>query len=85
MTRQIYVEYDDVFIHPGFSDIMSRSEVDTSVTLSSKDSDHSLTLKVPVISANMDTVTEGDMAWTLSEAGACGAIHRFLPDFYADF
>ena len=79
MTRQIYVEYDDVFIHPGFSDIMSRSEVDTSVTLSSKDSDHSFTLKVPVIAANMDTVTEGEMARTLSEAGACGAIHRFLP------
>ena len=78
MTRQIYVEYDDVFIHPGFSDILSRSEVDTSVTLSSKDSDHSLTLKVPVISANMDTVTEGEMAKTLSQAGACGAIHRFM-------
>jgi len=79
MTRQIYVEYDDVFIHPGYSDIMSRAEVDTSVILSSKDSDHILSLKVPIVSANMDTITEGEMAKTLSEAGACGAIHRFLP------
>lgn len=79
MTRQIHVEYDDVFIHPDFSDIMSRSEVNTSVVLSSKDSDHSMTLKVPIISSNMDTVTEGEMAKALSEAGACGAIHRFLP------
>jgi IMP dehydrogenase len=38
-----------------------------------------MTLKVGVISSNMDTVTEGEMAKTLSEAGACGAIHRFLP------
>jgi len=74
----IFHEYDDVFIFPDFSDILSRSEVNTSVVLESVDSDHSLTLKVPVISANMDTITEGDMARVLSHAGACGAIHRFM-------
>lgn len=75
----IHYEYDDVFIHPDFSDILSRSEVDTSVTLESRDSNAKLNLQVPVISANMDTVTEGEMAKVLFEAGACGAIHRFLP------
>jgi len=74
----IYHEYDDVFIFPDFSDIFSRSEVNTTVVLASSDSDHQLTLKVPVISANMDTITEGEMARALSQAGACGAIHRFL-------
>jgi IMP dehydrogenase len=75
----IHYEYDDVFIHPSFSDIFTRSEVDTSVTLESSDSNAKLTLQVPVISANMDTVTEGEMAKVLFESGACGAIHRFLP------
>ena len=75
----IHYEYDDVFIHPGFSDIFTRSEVDTSVTLESRDSNAKLSLQVPVISANMDTVTEGEMAKVLFESGACGAIHRFLP------
>lgn len=75
----VYYEYDQVFIQPDFSDIISRSEVDTGVILSSRDSDLVMKLKVPVISANMDTVTEGDMAKTLWQAGAVGAIHRFMP------
>lgn len=75
----VYYEYDQVFIQPDFSDILSRSEVDTGVILSSGDSDLVMKLKVPVISANMDTVTEGDMAKTLWQAGAVGAIHRFMP------
>lgn len=74
-----HYEYDDVFIQPHFSDIMSRSEVDTSVLLASSSSNLAIKLRVPVIAANMDTVTEGEMAKALSEAGACGAIHRFMP------
>ena len=73
-----HYEYDDVFIQPDFSDILSRSEVDTSVVLASSDSSLSIKLSVPVISSNMDTVTEGEMAKALSQAGACGAIHRFM-------
>lgn len=74
-----YYEYDQVFIQPDFSDILSRSEVDTTVLLESRDSTFSMSLKVPVISANMDTVTEGEMAKTLWQAGAGGALHRFMP------
>jgi len=79
MTNNVYYEYDQVFIHPDYSDIVSRSEVDTTTELVSRDSTCSLRIRVPIIAANMDTVTEGEMAKTLSEAGACGAIHRFLP------
>ena len=74
----LYYEYDDVFIQPDFSDILSRSEVDTSVVLASSDSSFSIKLSVPIISSNMDTVTEGEMAKALSQVGACGAIHRFM-------
>ena len=76
---EVYREYDDVFIKADYSDIMSRTEVDTGVSLKSNDSSLTYELRVPVISSNMDTVTEGEMALTLARAGACGAIHRFMP------
>lgn len=75
----VYYEYDQVFIQPDFSDILSRAEVNTWVRLESLDSSLSMTLQVPIISANMDTVTEGELAKTVWEAGGVGAIHRFMP------
>lgn len=69
-------EFSDVYIVPQYSDVTSRSKVDTSSILDPK---HSRTsIRVPVISANMDTVTDGHMALKMAQAGAIGAIHRFL-------
>lgn len=76
--RETFVEYDDVFILPNYSDILSRTEVDTSVELKSEDSDLTLKLLTSVIASNMDTVTEDIMAKTLYDAGALGAMHRFM-------
>lgn len=59
--------YDDVLIVPGFSEIDSRADVDIS----------SFGLNIPVISANMDTVTEYVMAKAMSVNGGVGALHRF--------
>jgi IMP dehydrogenase/GMP reductase len=66
------LDYSDVFILPKYSDIASRKEVDIS-------SDLGLYAKVPVpvISANMESVTGARMAVALREAGACGGLHRF--------
>lgn len=70
-------DFKDVYIVPQYSDVLSRSKVDTTSILDPK---HNKTqIKVPVISANMDTVTDGYMARRMAEAGAIGAIHRFLP------
>lgn len=66
------LDYKDVFIVPQYSEVTSRSQVDTSVYLGE------LKLDVPVISANMDTVTAGEMAYAMAEGGAIGAIHRFM-------
>ena len=74
----ISYEYDDVFIKPRYSTVLSRQEVSTAVTLESKDSCHKLTIDVPVISANMDTVTESAMTIALAESGAIGSLHRFM-------
>ncbi len=67
------LDYKDVYILPQYSEVTSRSQVDTSVCLGN------LKIDVPVISANMDTVTGGEMAAAMHRAGAIGAIHRFMP------
>ena len=66
------ITYDDVLLVPKRSAIKSRKDTDLSVSLS-KD----LKLKLPIISAPMDTVTESAMAIALARMGALGVIHRF--------
>lgn len=65
------LNYNDVFIIPKYSDISSRKQVD----ISSKLGKHRI--PVPVISANMESVTGARMAIALQNAGALGAQHRF--------
>jgi len=65
--------YDDVLITPKYSTIMSRSDVDISTGFAGID------LKIPVISANMDTITEFKMAAKMAELGGLGILHRYLP------
>ena len=65
--------FDDVLLVPKFSDISSRSQTDLSTRLS-----RNIKLNIPLISANMDTVTESTMAVTMARKGGIGIIHRFL-------
>jgi IMP dehydrogenase len=65
--------FDDVLLIPKRSPITSRGDVDTSAWLTPN-----ICLRVPVISANMDTVTESDMAIAMARAGGIGIIHRFM-------
>ena len=65
--------FDDVLLVPKFSDITSRSQTDLSTRLS-----RNIKLNIPLISANMDTVTESTMAVTMARQGGIGIIHRFL-------
>jgi IMP dehydrogenase len=64
--------FKDVFIIPQYSEVTSRSVVDTSYKLGNE-----YTLDTPVISANMDSITGPEMAIALWKAGAVGALHRF--------
>lgn len=66
------LSYKDVFLIPKYSEVSSRSLVDTSITLP-----NGWVLDVPVISANMDTVTEEAMAQAMRKGGGLGALHRF--------
>ena len=65
--------FDDVLLVPKYSDITSRSQTDLSTKLS-----RNITINIPFVSANMDTVTESSMAATMARAGGIGIIHRFL-------
>jgi len=65
--------YSDVLLVPQYSDIESRRNVSTHTRLSRR-----LNLHIPIVSANMDTVTESTMATRMAELGGIGIIHRFL-------
>jgi IMP dehydrogenase len=64
--------FDDVLIKPKYSDISSRKEIDLSIQFDKKN-----TLKIPIISSPMDTVTEADMVCSLSALGGLGIVHRY--------
>jgi IMP dehydrogenase len=64
--------FDDVLLVPKRSPIMSRSQTDLKTKLSTN-----IKINIPIISANMDTVTESGMASALAREGGIGIIHRF--------
>lgn len=66
--------FDDVLLVPKRSAVFSRKEVDVSTKLTKN-----IKLNIPIISANMDTVTESRMAIAMAKLGGLGIIHRFLP------
>jgi IMP dehydrogenase len=65
--------FDDVLLVPKRSSVRSRQDVSIS-TLLTKD----IPMKIPIVSANMDTVTEANMAIAMARAGGIGIVHRFM-------
>ena len=64
--------YDDVLLLPGETDVIP-SEVDTTAQLTRE-----LSLRIPLVSAAMDTVTESRMAIAMARQGGLGVLHRNL-------
>ncbi len=73
LKKDIGLTFDDVLLVPKYSTIRSRSMVDTSTWLVP-----GIRLSIPIISSNMDTVTESSMAIAMAHAGGIGVIHRFM-------
>jgi IMP dehydrogenase len=62
--------YDDVLLIPAYSEIMPR-ETDTSSLFTRK-----ISVKIPVVSAAMDTVTESATAIAMAQEGGIGVLHK---------
>ena len=65
--------FDDVLLVPHRSAIQSRKDVSTETWLVP-----GIRLTLPIISSNMDTVTETRMAIAMAQLGGIGILHRFM-------
>lgn len=65
------LSFDDVLIVPQFNSVPSRKDVNLSTKIGS------LVLDIPLLSSNMDTVTEAKMANAMRSVGGFGMLHRF--------
>jgi IMP dehydrogenase len=71
---KLALSYNDVLLVPQYSEISSRSEVDLSTQIAPD-----INLKIPLIAANMDTVTGVEMAVGIHKLGGIAFIGRFDP------
>jgi IMP dehydrogenase len=73
LVLPVGLTYDDVLLLPAESDVVP-SEVDTSTRLT-----RTISLRIPLVSSAMDTVTEARMAIAMARQGGVGILHRNLP------
>lgn len=75
LNRGIGLTFDDVLLVPRYSEISSRKHpvLKTQIT-------KNFTIDLPVITANMDTITETEMACAMASLGGIGSLHRFMSE-----
>ena len=73
MTEHSFT-FDDILLIPNYNHYESRRMVE----IASTDRTGKLTLDLPILTSNMDTVTESPMANFMGEKGGMGVLHRFM-------
>ncbi|MFA6235776.1 MAG: IMP dehydrogenase [Bacteriovorax sp.] len=75
LNRGIGLTFDDVLLVPRYSEISSRKHpvLKTQIT-------KNYSIDLPVITANMDTITETEMACKMASLGGIGSLHRFMTE-----
>ena len=71
-VAMIGLTYDDVLLLPAASDVIP-SQADTTTAIT-----RNISLRVPLLSSAMDTVTEARMAIAMARQGGVGVLHRNL-------
>jgi len=66
--------YDDILMVPSYNHWESRKVVDISMRCKKG----KLSLELPIMTANMDTITETDMANYIGAKGGIGVLHRYM-------
>ena len=72
-SRSRGLTFDDVLIVPSKSEVRSRRIPELQSSLTKK-----IHLDIPIVSANMDTITEHEMALAMNAQGGLGILHRFM-------
>ena len=68
----VALTFDDVLLQPRSSDVLpGEADVSSRVT-------REISVRIPILSSAMDTVTEGRLAIAMAQAGGIGVIHRNL-------
>lgn len=65
--------FDDVLLVPRYSEISSRRDPNLETQLTKRHK-----IKIPIITANMDTITGSEMAMKMGSLGGVGILHRFM-------
>ena len=79
------ITFSDILIEPQYSEIESRTDIDTSVNMGK------FTLDLPVISSNMPQITGYKMVVEMFKHGGMGILHRFcsiednITEFYSAY
>lgn len=72
-NRDRGLTFDDVLLIPNKSDVRSRKIPDLTSQFTKN-----MQIKIPIVSANMDTITEQEMAIAMNDLGGSGILHRFM-------